>query len=100
MTDPRLDDYLELFRLYGDGLGEAYLEPEDERYRLLFEQFCRLLAQSSPFNATLPEPFRLTAKRYQAGDPATVAHMQVPENRNFMLSDLNDYLDLRRRMGP
>ncbi|HLN24140.1 MAG TPA: hypothetical protein VK558_09175 [Patescibacteria group bacterium] len=100
MTDPRLEDYLDLFRLYGDGLGEAYLEPEDERYRLLFDQLCRLLVRPSRFNATLPEPFRLTARLYQDGDAATLAHMQVPENRNFMLSDLNDYMDLMRRLGP
>lgn len=102
MSKPDLDDYIALFSLYGCGLGEAYLEPEDERYRLLFEQMCHLLAQPSSFNLTLPEPFRVTAKAYLAGDEAVTAHMRMAENRNFMISDVSDFIELgalRRRTG-
>ena len=60
MPGPDLADYTELFGLYAKDLGAAYLEPEDERYRLLFDQLCRLLAKPSAFNLSLPEPFRRT----------------------------------------
>jgi hypothetical protein len=96
---PDLEDYMDLFNRYGQDFGAAYLEPEDERFRFLFDQLCRLLTQPSGFNLSLPEPFRTTAHRYLAGDDLTVAHMRVAENRHFMLSDLFDYLDLRRRVG-
>jgi hypothetical protein len=96
---PNVEDYLDLFNRYGKDFGDAYLEPEDERFRLLFDQLCRLLAQPSEFNLTLPEPFRTTAHRYLAGDAATVTHMRIVENRHFMLSDLFDYLRLRQRLG-
>jgi hypothetical protein len=99
VDNPDLDDYSELFKRYGRDFGNAYLEPEDERFRLLFDQICRLLAQPSRFNLGLPEPFRTTAHRYLAGDEVTIAHMRVPENRHFMLSDLFDYIDLSRRIG-
>ncbi len=96
---PALDDYMELFNRYGQDFGAAYLEPEDERFRFLFDQLCRLLTQPSRFNFGLPEPFRTTAHRYLAGDEITVAHMRVPENRHFMLSDLFDYIRLCPRLG-
>jgi len=97
---PNLDDYLDLFNRYeGKDFGSAYLEPEDERFRFLFDQLCRLLAQPSRFNLTLPEPFRTTAHRYLAGDEATIAHMRIADNRHFMLSDLFDYVRLRQRLG-
>ncbi|WP_026606481.1 hypothetical protein [Methylocapsa acidiphila] len=99
MQKPDILDYLDLFGQYGKDFGEAYLEPEDERFRFLFDQLCRLLARPSDFNLSLPEPFRTTAHRYLAGDQATVAHMRIVENRHFMLSDLYDYIRLRRRMG-
>lgn len=99
MDKPDLDDYMDLFKRYGKDFGSAYLEPEDERFRFLFDQICRLLAQPSKFNLSLPEPFRTTAHRYLAGDEVTVAHMRIVENRHFMLSDLFDYVDLRQRMG-
>lgn len=99
MDKPDLDDYMDLFKRYGKDFGAAYLEPEDERFRFLFDQICRLLAQPSKFNLSLPEPFRTTAHRYLAGDEVTVAHMRIVENRHFMLSDLFDYVDLRQRMG-
>lgn len=99
MTQPTLDDYLALFRLYGGDLGSIYLEPADERYRLLFDQVCRLLIRPSEFNLDLPPPFRRTAELYLAGDETTLATMRDPENRQFMLSDLSDYLDLQRRLS-
>lgn len=99
MQKPGIDNYMDLFSRYGKDFGAAYLEPEDERFRFLFDQICRLLAQPSDFNLTLPEPFRTTAHRYLAGDEITVAHMRVVENRHFMLSDLFDYISLRQRLG-
>lgn len=99
MDKPDAEHYLELFAAYGKDFGPAYLEPEDERYRLLFDQICRLLLQPSPFNLSMPQEFRVSARRYLAGDERTVAHLRDPQNRHFMLSDLYDYVDLRRRMG-
>lgn len=98
MQHPSLSDYVELFRLYGDNLGSAYLHAADDRYRFLFDQLCKVLVQDSPFNRDMPQPFRWTARRYLEGDEATLAHMRDPENRNFMLSDLFDYIDLQNRM--
>ncbi len=99
MSKPAASDYLALFETYGKELGTAYLEPEDERYRLLFEQVCHLLTQSSAFNLSLPQEFRTTARRYLAGEAATVMQLRDPQNRHFMLSDLYDYVQLRQRMG-
>ncbi len=96
---PDLDDYMDLFNRYGRDFGAAYLEPEDERFRFLFDQLCRLLVQPSQFNLGLPEPFRTTAHRYLAGDEITVSHMRIAENRHFMLSDLFDYIRLCRSLG-
>lgn len=96
---PDLDDYFALFRLYGGDLGQAYLEPDDDRYRLLFEQVCHLLLVPSAVNLRLPEPFRTTAQRYLAGDAQVVAHMRHPANQHFMLSDLADYLHYLRRQA-
>lgn len=94
-----MDDYMDLFGRYGVDFGAAYLEPEDDRYRFLFGQICQLLARPSEFNLSLPQEFRNTAHRYLAGDDETVAHMRDPLNRHFMLSDLYDYVHLRRKMG-
>jgi len=99
MDKPEAQDYLKLFEAYGKDFGPAYLEPEDERYRLLFDQVCRLLAQPSSFNLGMPQEFRRSAQRYLAGDARTVAHLRDPQNRHFMLSDLYDYVHLRMRMG-
>lgn len=101
---PDARDYLSLFANYRDEAGErdfgrVYLEPEDERYRLLFEQVCRLLVQWSPFNQALPPEFQRTARLYISGDPETVAHMRSAEMRHFMLSDLYDYVHLCSRLG-
>lgn len=96
---PDLDDYLALLQLYGGDLGQAYLEPDDERYRLLFEQVCHLLVLPSQVNLRLPEPFRATAERYLAGDARVVAHMRHPANQHFMLSDLSDYLHFLGRQA-
>lgn len=94
---PDLDDYFSLFEMYGGDLGQAYLAPEDDRYRLLFEQVCHLLVRPSDVNLRLPEPFRATAERYLAGEQTIVRRMRDPSNRNFMLSDLADFLHYLRR---
>ena len=99
MDKPAAQHYLELFAAYGKDFGPAYLEPEDERYRLLFDQICHLLMQPSPFNLSMPQEFRVTAQRYLAGDRSTVAHLRNPQNRHFMLSDLYDYVHLWLHMG-
>jgi hypothetical protein len=100
---PDARDYLMLFARYHDegghhDFGRAYLEPDDERYRLLFEQVCRLLLRSSPFNRAMPREFRRTARLYVSGDPST-EHMRSAEMRHFMLSDLYDYVQLCSRVG-
>jgi hypothetical protein len=99
MSKPDAQDYLNLFGTYGKDFGTAYLEPDDERYRLLFEQICHLLVQPSSFNASMPQEFRTSARRYLAGDRVTTAHLRDPQNRHFMLSDLYDYVHLRQHVG-
>jgi hypothetical protein len=98
-SQPDEQDYLNLFRIYGDDLGSLYREPDDDRYALLFEQVVRLLITPSPFNRSLPEPFRVSARRYHEGDPATVKHLGHPSNRHFMLCDLHDLIRLRSRIA-
>jgi len=92
---PELEDYLQLFRRYGKDLGSIYREPDDDRYALLFEQVVQLLIRPSPFNLSLPEPFRTSAHRYHDGDPPTVAHLGDPAIRHFMLCDLHDLIMLK-----
>lgn len=93
---PELADYVHLFRLYGEDLSEIYMDSDAERYVLLFEQVVGLLtAPPSPFNLSLPEPFRITAQRYREGHPATLAHLADAGNRHFMLSDLYDLVMLK-----
>lgn len=114
MHQPDTADYLALFGQYrssdtpvpmsspapaGHDFGSAYLEPEDERYRLLFDQICRLLVQPSSFNLQMPQEFRHTARLYLDGDAATLAHMRTAQMRHFMLSDLYDYVHLCHTMG-
>ena len=99
MHKPEAGDYLALFARYGKDFSTAYLEPEDERYRLLFDQVCQLLVRPSAFNLSMPPEFRTTAHRYLAGDEVTVGRMRDPQNRHFMLSDVYDYMHLRARMG-
>jgi hypothetical protein len=95
---------LQLFSPYHDVTGQGdfsdvYLDPDHEGYRLLFEQICRLLVLSSPFNQAMPQEFRRTARLYLAGDRKTLSHMRSPEMRHFMLSDLYDYVHLCNRAG-
>ncbi len=102
--EPDASDYLALFTQYrGDAgaldFGRVYLEPEDERYRLLFDQVCRLLVKPSRFTQAMPQEFRRTARLYLDGDSQTVARMRKAEMRHFMLSDLYDYVHLCSRMG-
>jgi len=93
---PTLEDYVRLFEAYGEDISAVYLKPSDTRYEFLFEQAARLLVQPSDFNLTLPKPFRITAQNYLNGDEKTVRHMRYPENRHFMLSDLYDFVMLRK----
>jgi hypothetical protein len=77
-------DYLALFSQYrGDSgaldFGRAYLEPEDERYRLLFDQVYRLLVNASPFTLAMPQEFRRTARLYLNGDAHAVARMRTAD---------------------
>lgn len=97
MHPPELSDYTALFARYGK-LSDIYMGPDDERFRLLFEQVCHLLSQPSPFNLSLPDGFVRTARQYLANDNRTVSHMRNPENRHFMLSDLFDYVELVQRI--
>jgi predicted metal-dependent hydrolase len=100
---PDAEDYLAHFSRYRDesgarDFGRVYLEPDDERYRLLFEQICRLLTRESAFNQAMPPEFRRTARQYLDGNAKTVARMSDPQMRHFMLSDLHDYVHLCSRM--
>lgn len=94
-STPEAEDYLRLFKLYGDEIGLIYKETDGDRYALLFEQVVKLLIKDSPFNATLPQKFRMTSLRYDRGDPATVRHLKDAGNRHFMLSDLYDLIQLK-----
>lgn len=103
---PDSADYMQLFAQYRDDLGAkehdfggVYLEPEDERYRLLFEQVCQLLVRLSPFNLTMPQVFRHTAQLYLNGEGKVTDRMRTAQMRHFMLSDLYDYVQLCVRMG-
>jgi hypothetical protein len=105
---PNADDYLRVFGRWQAMLredvaprdfGDVYKTPEDERYRLLFEQICLLLIRGSPFNLSMPQEFRRTAQQWVNGDRATVQHMRVVQNRHFMLSDLYDYVHLSKATG-
>ena len=105
-TSPDASDYMKLFARYRDDAGEhardfgqAYLEPEDDRYRLLFEQICHLLVRLSPFNLAMPQAFRQTAQQYLNGEGKTLSHMRTAQMRHFMLSDLYDYVHLCERVG-
>jgi hypothetical protein len=92
---PELNDYLRLFERYGQDLGSIYQhEGDDDPYAFLFEQIILLLTKPSPFNLSLPEPFRQTAHRYHQGEAATHAHFRHFDNRHFMLCDLHDWVML------
>ena len=99
VSKPDMADYLDLFGRYQKDFGPAYMEPEDERYRLLFDQICRLLVVPSEFNLSMPQEFRATAQKYLAGDEFTVNHMRDPQIRHLVLGDLYDYVHLRHEMG-
>lgn len=91
---PTLEDYVRLFLRYGEDMGSIYLEPEDDRYALLFEQLIRLLTTPSAYTLSLPEPFRRTAHRWRDQDPDTARQLSDPANRHFMLCDVHDYVML------
>jgi hypothetical protein len=90
-----LEDYVHLFRAYGEDAGSIYREPDDDRYTLLFELVVRMLIRPSPFNRSLPEQFQIAARRYHAGNRAAVEHLSNPANRHFMLCDLHDLIMLK-----
>lgn len=94
LDHPSLDDYLQMFAQYGEGVEFMYLDPPDDRYELLFQRTMRLLVKPSTFNFSLPEPFRTTAHRYLDGVPETVRHLEDRETRHFMLSEVHDYVML------
>jgi len=95
--NPDLADYVACFAPYGDQLQGLYFNVGDDSFRDLFLSLCPLLIQESPFNLEMPQPFRWTAQRFLAGEAATLAHLDQAENRNAYLSDLHDYIELRRR---
>lgn len=92
MDHPDLDDYIKLFGLYD---GEKLHAAEAEGIELLFEQAVRMIVRPSEFNHRLPLPFIEAADNYLNGDPATRKHFQYEENRQFMLSDLYDFIQLQ-----
>jgi hypothetical protein len=98
-SQPDERDDSSLFRIHGDDLGSLYRDPDSDRYALLFEQVVRLLIKPSPFNRSLPESFRVAARRYHDGDPATVKHLRHRANHHFMPCDLHDLISLRSRVA-
>jgi hypothetical protein len=100
MGYPDAEDYLHCFNLYGKDISSIYLEEEqDGRYEFLFERILRMLIQPSPFNLKIPAPFILTARKYLSGDQEARSYMSQPEKRNFMLSDLYDFVLLTHKMS-
>jgi hypothetical protein len=100
MSDhPDADDYLRLFARYEPGLRDLASGAEGEDYRLLFEQACRMLARASSFNVAVPPELRRTAAQWLNGDAAIIEQMADPQRRRLMLSDLYDYVHLRKVMG-
>ena len=99
MPGPTAQDYLKLLENYAQTLREP-IEPRGTRLELLFEQVNRLLRQPSPFNDTLPAPFRDVARHYAVADPQTVEHFSYDENRQFFLSDLHDFIRLHALRQP
>jgi len=96
---PELDDYLALFRPYGHDVGDLYQAPDDDRYLLLFERAMRLLVRPSPFNLSLPEPFRVAALQWRDAHSGTRRHFGYPANRHFLLADLHDLIMLKGGLG-
>lgn len=99
MSKPNVTDYLKLFRLYGDDLTSIYMDSDDLRYKLLFEQIIALLLEQSDFNDSIPQPFKDTARSYSSGHEGTLKHFTDPGNRNFMMSDLHDFVVLKAKMA-
>ena len=95
MIHPDLQDYLKLFELYAGKLDFSIKGTKGGDYTFLFQQVMRLMQKRSPFNAALPAPFLAVVQKYANGDPVIVAHFNYHENRQFLLSDLYDYLQLR-----
>jgi hypothetical protein len=98
-SQPDERDYSSLFRIYGDDLGSLYRDPDSDRYALLFEQVVRLLIKPSPFNRSLPESFRVAARRYHDGDPSAAEHLRHRASHHLVLCDLHDLISLRSRVA-
>ncbi|WP_085441326.1 hypothetical protein [Magnetofaba australis] len=93
-----LDAYLKLFELYPDvEFWQTKPQKGSDAYEFLFRQVMEMMARHSTFNTSLPLPFRETAKRYVAGDAVTLKHFRDSDNRNFLLSDLKDWLRLAQQ---
>ncbi len=99
MSYPDVTDYLHCFEIYGEDIRTIYLDHEEGRYEFLFERILRMLIMQSTFNATIPAPFKTTARKYLSGDMETRTYMNNPEKRNFMLSDLYDFVLLQHRIA-
>ncbi len=99
MSYPNAEDYLHCFEIYGDDIQNIYLDHEEGRYEFLFERVLWMLIQQSTFNTKIPAPFKITARKYLSGDQEARSYMNDPEKRNFMLSDLYDFVMLHHRMS-
>lgn len=98
MGYPDAEDYLHCFEIYGDDIRTMYLDHDEGRYEFLFERILRMLIQPSQFNTVIPDPFKNTARKYLSGDVEARTYMNDPEKRNFMLSDLYDFVLLQHRI--
>ncbi|NVK18848.1 MAG: hypothetical protein HWE30_09145 [Methylocystaceae bacterium] len=99
MSYPGAEDYLHCFSLYGDDIRTMYLDHDEGRYEFLFERILRMLIQQSSFNTKIPLPFKITARKILSGDPEARSYMSDPEKRNFMLSDLYDFVLLQHKIN-
>ena len=101
MTEhPDADDYLRLFGAVRER-DCADLAPggDGERFSLLFEQVCRMLARASRFNLAMPPELRRAAARWLSGDAEAIAQLSDPQRRHLMLSDVHDYAHLRKALS-
>ncbi|WP_114416186.1 hypothetical protein [Marinospirillum perlucidum] len=99
MKAPQLEDYQQLLEHY----AEAIKSQTTPRLELVFARVMRMLIQPSDFNASLPQPFVTTARRYLAKKPDALSHLRDPEVQQFFLSDLYDFVQLkalRKKRSP
>jgi hypothetical protein len=84
MGHPDAATDLAIFSRDGHSYCAACLEPEDDRYRMRFDQVCRLLVQGSRFKRLMPPEVGRTATLYLASDASTVTHMRDAQMRHVM----------------